>query len=173
MKQLLIIHSYFSPADNLKQIYLDFVTSAKETIRIVDYSFNMVELVDLLNKKQKEGVDVMLILDKSQEGGKSEKVALSKLDKNITVLFGESSKGKIIHDKFTIIDGKAVESGSWNYTEVAGLEDNQIDIIYSRKRALEFTKIFVHIYTRLNHSAKVPYYGEVWHLKSLNVKGLK
>ena len=70
MKQLLIIHSYFSPADNLKQIYLDFVTSAKETIRIVDYSFNMVELVDLLNKKQKEGVDVMLILDKSQEGGK-------------------------------------------------------------------------------------------------------
>lgn len=151
MKTLNFIKTYFSPEDDLNRIYLDLVSKAKKSIYIVDYSFNLVPLVNMLNAKVREGIDVRLCLDKSQSGGDAEKLAIAKMSDELKkhVLFGDSSRGKIIHDKFTVIDGKIVESGSWNYTFVAEEEDNFIDIIKSKQRAKAFTAAFERIYTRL------------------------
>ena len=151
MKTLNFIKTYFSPEDDLTGVYLDLIKKAKKSIWIVDYSFNLTNLVELLNQKLNEGVAIRLCLDKSQSGGLSEKIAIAKMIKGLKqqVVFGNSSKGKIIHDKFTVIDGKIVESGSWNYTFVAEEEDNFIDIIKSKQRAKAFTAAFERIYTRL------------------------
>lgn len=144
-------YTFFSPEDDLKKEFLTLIDSAKRSIYIVDYSFNMVELIELLNKKHKEGLDIKLALDRSQEAVNTEKEALAKLElPKENVLFGESSEHRIIHDKFCVIDGEIVESGSWNYTEVASLEDNFIDIIYSVDRAKKFTEVFNRIYNRLS-----------------------
>ena len=146
------IKTLFSPEDDLNSAYLKLVNNAKSSIHIVDYSFNMVQLVDLLNIKINNDVNVMLVLDKSQSRGNSEKEALSKMNEKLkrNTVFGDSSKDKIIHDKFTVIDNKIVESGSWNYTEVAEEEDNFIDIIKDKKRAFFFNNVFWRIYKRLS-----------------------
>ena len=146
------IKTLFSPEDDLNSAYLKLINKAKNNIHIVDYSFNMIQLVDLLNKKINNGVDVMLVLDRSQRSGSGEKDALMKMNEKLkrNTVFGDSSKDKIIHDKFTVIDGKIVESGSWNYTEVAEEEDNFIDIIKDKKRARAFNKVFWRIFNRLS-----------------------
>jgi phosphatidylserine/phosphatidylglycerophosphate/cardiolipin synthase-like enzyme len=94
----------------------------------------------------------MLVLDKSQSKGNSEKEALAKMNEKLkkNTIFGDSSKDKIIHDKFTVIDNKIVESGSWNYTEVAEEEDNFIDIVRDKKRAMSFDRVFWRIFNRLS-----------------------
>ncbi len=155
MKTLNFIKTYFSPEDDLNRIYLDLVRNAKKSIYIVDYSFNFLPLVNILNAKLRGGIDIKLCLDKSQSGGDSEKLAISKMSDELKhrVVFGDSSRGKIIHDKFTIIDGKIVESGSWNYTFVAEEEDNFIDVIKSKQRAKAFTAAFDRIYSRLIRNA--------------------
>ena len=146
------IKTLFSPEDDLNSAYLKLINKAKSSIHIVDYSFNMIQLVDLLNIKSNNGVNVMLVLDKSQSKGNSEKEALAKMNEKLkkNTIFGDSSKDKIIHDKFTVIDNKIVESGSWNYTEVAEEEDNFIDIVKDKKRAMAFDRVFWRIFNRLS-----------------------
>ena len=146
------IKTLFSPEDDLNSAYLKLINKAKSSIHIVDYSFNMIQLVDLLNIKINNGVDVMLVLDRSQRSGSSEKDALLKMNEKLkrNTVFGDSSKDKIIHDKFTVIDKKLVESGSWNYTEVAEEEDNFIDIVRDKKRAMAFDRVFWRIFNRLS-----------------------
>ncbi len=132
--------TYFSPEDDTLKAFLDFITTAKKKIRIADYSFNLEPLVDLLIKKQKAGVDVQLVLDKSQSAGASEKPEVKQLKAaKVPFVLGTSDKHKIMHNKFTILDDEWVQSGSWNYTNAASDEDNFFDIEHSPSRAAAFT----------------------------------
>lgn len=131
--------TYFSPQDDTLQAFLQFIGRAKKKIRIADYSFNLEPLVDLLIEKQKRGVDVRLVLDKSQSTGVSEKPAIARLEQaKVPFVVGTSEKHKIMHNKFTVIDDEWVQSGSWNYTSAASDEDNFFDIEHSATRAKFF-----------------------------------
>ncbi|HVU59728.1 MAG TPA: phospholipase D-like domain-containing protein [Candidatus Saccharimonadales bacterium] len=132
--------TYFSPQDDTLRAFLAFIQSAGHRIRIADYSFNLDPLVDILIAKQKAGVDVQLVLDRSQSAGVSEKPEIKKLDKSqVPFVVGTSSRHKIMHNKFTIVDDAWVQSGSWNYTNAASDEDNFFDIEHSIDRARVFT----------------------------------
>lgn len=132
--------TYFSPQDDTLQAFLDFISTAKHTIRIADYSFNLIPLVNLLIEKHENHVDVQLVLDKSQSTGTTEKPAIAKLKKaHIPFVVGTSDKHQIMHNKFTILDDAWVQSGSWNYTAAASDEDNFFDIEHSVERAQAFT----------------------------------
>lgn len=132
--------TYFSPQDDTKAVFLNLITSAKKKIRIADYAFNLDPLVELLIKKHRAGVDVKLVLDKSEFETPFEKPEVKKLQKaRVKFVVGTSSKHKIMHNKFTIIDDEWVQSGSWNYTASASDEDNFFDIEHSGDRAKIFT----------------------------------
>lgn len=132
--------TYFSPQDDTLKAFLNFIAKAQKKIRIADYSFNLEPLVELLIEKSHIGVDVMLVLDKSESTAQAEKPAIDKLHKaHIQFVIGTSSKHKIMHNKFTVIDDEWVQSGSWNYTNAASDEDNFFDIEHSADRARFFT----------------------------------
>ena len=132
--------TYFSPQDDTLKAFLDFIATAEHTIRIADYSFNLEPLVQLLANKHKAGVDVKLVLDKSQSAGSTEKPAIAALKKaGVDFVVGTSTEHKIMHNKFTVLDGAWVQSGSWNYTVAASDEDNFFDIEHSVDRANFFT----------------------------------
>jgi phosphatidylserine/phosphatidylglycerophosphate/cardiolipin synthase-like enzyme len=131
--------TYFSPQDDTVAVFLDFIRSAKNKIRIADYSFNLEPLVELLIEKHSQKVDVQLVLDKSQSSGTTEKPAIAKLkEAKISFVVGTSDKHKIMHNKFAIVDDEWVQSGSWNYTAAAADEDNFFDIEHSIDRANVF-----------------------------------
>jgi phosphatidylserine/phosphatidylglycerophosphate/cardiolipin synthase-like enzyme len=132
--------TYFSPDDDTIKAFLNFVQTANKKIRIADYSFNLEPLVQLLIQKQKAGVEVKLVLDKTQAAGPSERPIIEQLKAaNILMMIGTSSLKKIMHNKFAIIDDEWVQSGSWNYTATAAKEDNFFDIEHSPDRAAKFT----------------------------------
>jgi phosphatidylserine/phosphatidylglycerophosphate/cardiolipin synthase-like enzyme len=132
--------TYFSPQDDTLQAFLNFIQTAQKKIRIADYSFNLKPLVELLIEKRKAGIDVQLVLDKSQSEGVTEKPEIKQLRAaKIPFVIGTSDKHQIMHNKFTIIDDSWVQSGSWNYTVAASDEDNFFDIEHSVDRAGFFT----------------------------------
>lgn len=116
---------YFSPDDNVQQAVLDLVSSAAKSIRLADYSFNLVPLVDILIAKQAAGLDIKLVLDKSQAAGSTEKPEVVRIKAaGIPLVIGTSDEHHIMHSKYVVIDGQAVGYGSYNFTKVAEEESN-------------------------------------------------
>lgn len=138
---------YFSPDDTgLVQVITDFVKMATKQILVADYSFNLGPLVDVLIAKHNGGVEVRLVLDKSQAAGKSEIPEVQALKAaGVPMVVGTSDKHKIMHNKFMVIDGEWVEAGSLNYTGTAFLEDNFFFTEHNPEMAQQFAKIFSNI----------------------------
>ena len=131
--------TYFSPDDALDQALLDLVKSATSSIRIADYSFNLIPLVDDLIAKHEAGVDVKLVLDRSQAGGKTERLQLNRLEQaGVPFVEGTSEKHRIMHNKFCVVDNEWVLAGSYNFTSLAESENNYFDIEHSPERAQVF-----------------------------------
>ncbi|MHB8482800.1 MAG: phospholipase D-like domain-containing protein [Nitrospiria bacterium] len=126
MKQLAPgIALYGSPEDDTLAEFLFLLTHATTSIHLADYSFNIMEVVNLLVGKLKSGLDIKLVLDKSQSAGKTEVPEIKAIQAaGIPTVIVESSLHQIMHDKFCIIDGHILQSGSWNYTTAASKENN-------------------------------------------------
>lgn len=125
------IRVWMSPFHDTKQAYLDFVRSAKRSISVNIFGFHIPELTDLLIAKHKAGVKVDIILDHSQAQGKAEAAEIAKLMKaRVPFLIGTSSRhGQLLHLKATVVDERLVEAGSWNYSESASDQLNDLTII--------------------------------------------
>ena len=120
------INLFNSPEDDTQAEFLSLAEGATKSIHLMDYSFNMVPLVNILIAKAKAGVDVKLVLDNSQSKGHTEapEIALIKSTPEIHCVIVESDESQIMHVKSTIFDGHITETGSWNYTAVASKENN-------------------------------------------------
>lgn len=105
--------------------FLAFTQTAQKTLLIADYSFNLPQFETVLPALTAKGVDVRLVLDKSQSSGSTEKPIIASLKASgIDMVIGTSSDHKIMHNKFCIIDSEVSQYGSWNYTVAASDEDN-------------------------------------------------
>jgi phosphatidylserine/phosphatidylglycerophosphate/cardiolipin synthase-like enzyme len=132
--------SYFTPYDDAQTPLVALLQSATKKIRLADYSFNLEPVAQVLIAKHQAGLDVQVVLDKSQSAGSSEVPEVTQLKAaGVPLAIGGSDKGKIMHLKVTIIDDAIVASGSYNYTGTAELEDNFEDIERNVERAAAFT----------------------------------
>lgn len=137
---------YASPDDDLKVPLLKLASSAKETITIADYSFNMDELVPILVSKYNAGVAILMVLDKSQSHGKTEHPVIDQLvQAGIPVVIGESDEHHIMHDKVMVVDREVALYGSYNFTEVAEKEDNYYTIDHETSIAEYFDTVIARI----------------------------
>ena len=128
-----------SPRDDIQSKFLELIGSAQESIYIMIYGFHLPALTDLLIAKHQAGLDVRLILDLSQSKGKAESEEVQKLkDAGLNLIIGTSPVAhQIMHEKETIIDGKRVLSGSWNYSLSAQKQVNHMDFFYSKEMAAD------------------------------------
>jgi len=139
--------TYFSPDDDTQDAFLQFIGTAKKSILIADYSFNLEPLAQLLIQKREAGVDVRLVLDRTQAAGPTERPVIAQLKgAGVPMVVGTSSARKIMHNKFAVVDGKWVQSGSWNYTAAASKESNFFDIEHSPDRASKFTQYWTEMW---------------------------
>lgn len=114
---------YFSRSDPVARILAREIDAAQKTIHVLVYSLTDSALMDALVRAADRGVDVKVVLDKSQSEGNS-----SLADAMVTRL-GEkrvqirSGKGRgSMHEKMAIYDGLTVTLGSFNWT--ANARDN-------------------------------------------------
>lgn len=139
--------TYFAPDDDCEAALLAFVASATHTVRIADYSFNLESLTDTLIRQHAAGLDVQLVLDRSQAAGSSERPIVAELRAaGVPLVVGTSDRHRIMHNKFVIVDDVAVLSGSYNFTHTASLESNYFDIAHNPLRAQAFGAVWQQIH---------------------------
>jgi len=92
------------------------IDQAKANIRVQAYSFTSAPIAKALLNAKKRGVDVQVILDKSQ---KTQRYSSATFFKNVDIPVFIDSRHAIAHDKVMIIDSEKVITGSFNFTKAA------------------------------------------------------
>lgn len=131
----------FSPGRTAKQIILTAIDEAKKSIDIAAYSFTSKPVALAIVYAKLRGVNVRVVADKKANGGKY--TAVTYLANN-HVPVRINNKYAIMHNKFIIIDGNSVQTGSFNYTQSAA-SHNAENVIYLRNRpdiAEKYTREF-------------------------------
>jgi phosphatidylserine/phosphatidylglycerophosphate/cardiolipin synthase-like enzyme len=106
----------FSPRGGATALVIRVVESAKTSIRVLAYSFTSAPIAKALVEAHKRGVDVQVVVDKSQ---KSARYTSATFVANAGIPVRIDSKHAIAHNKVTIVDGHTVQQGSFNYTKAA------------------------------------------------------
>ncbi|AWK15746.1 phospholipase D family protein [Candidatus Fukatsuia symbiotica] len=106
----------FSPSGTALANILNVINSAKSQIYVVAYSFTSKEIATALLTAKKRGVNVQVVVDKKAN---SEKYTAVTFLANQGVAVRLNDKYTIIHNKFIVIDGKTLQTGSFNYSSSA------------------------------------------------------
>lgn len=124
----------FSPDQGATALVIKTIGEARKTIRVAAYSFTSRPIAEALVAAQQKGVDVKLVLDKSQRRGRSSLYAFL-IKSHVPTRI--NARYHIMHNKFMIIDGKIVETGSFNYTKSAEKNNAENVLVVRRNRKID------------------------------------
>lgn len=133
----------FTPDESCDAKLVEFIKSAKQSIDMAIYDLNLDQLAHQLIVSAKK-IHVRIVADRRQSKGSHSLIPLL-IKGGVSVRFGHQ-RG-IMHNKFTVVDGVHVETGSFNYTNHASRanQENQIYLTSPqivRRYAERFEKIW-------------------------------
>jgi phosphatidylserine/phosphatidylglycerophosphate/cardiolipin synthase-like enzyme len=133
------IHPIFSPKGGCTQAVVEQLNSAKRQVLVQAYSFTSTPIARALVDAKRRGVDVQVILDKSQRG---ERYSSATFLANEGVPTYIDPVHKIAHNKVMVIDGQTVITGSFNFTKSAeeGNAENLLVINNAPELALRYAQ---------------------------------
>lgn len=111
-----MIEVAFSPNGGATALVVKTIAGAKKSILVQAYSFTSAQIAKALVEARARGVDVRVILDKSQ---KSERYTSATYLANHGVPVWIDAAHAIAHNKVIVIDGDTVITGSFNFTKAA------------------------------------------------------
>ncbi len=106
----------FSPKQGATELIVKTIAAAKKSIKVTAYSFTSKAIAKALVQASERGVDVKIVMDKSQELEPYSSLFYL-LDNNIAVRINYNYD--IMHNKFMVIDNNILQLGSFNYTWAA------------------------------------------------------
>ena len=131
------VESYFSPGDNPTAAITKTLGEAKKSILVQAYYFTSAPIADALRQAHRRGVDVQVILDKSQP---KQRYTVATFLTNAGIPVYIDSSHAIMHNKIMIVDGQTVITGSFNFTKAAEEKNAEnLVIIHSEEQALRYT----------------------------------
>ncbi len=107
------LQTCFSPGGNCDQVIVGYINSAKKTIDMAIYNLSLKEIHDALAQAKQRGVKIRLVVDREQALGQTSQTP-SLIQEGFQLRYG-SQKG-VMHNKFTLVDGTWLETGSYNYS---------------------------------------------------------
>lgn len=110
------IRACFSPNGRCTNLIVSAIVGAKKSIYVMAYSFTSQPIAEALVAAQHRGVDVQILIDKSQL--KERYSQLSYLSQNGLSIFIDSVQG-IAHNKVMVFDDRFVLTGSFNFSKAA------------------------------------------------------
>ena len=108
----------FSSRDTLGQAVSESLRQAKQQVTLALYGFNNNDLAEELVKLAKKGVVVRVKIDTAKGAEKKTEALISRL-KSGGVAVQTVAPGGRNHNKFAVIDGTRVLTGSYNWTAKA------------------------------------------------------
>jgi phosphatidylserine/phosphatidylglycerophosphate/cardiolipin synthase-like enzyme len=112
------IENAFSPQQGATDLIVKTIGAARHSVRVAAYFFTSWPIADALVQAHRRGVDVKLVLDSHQKFRR----VIDYLDRN-GIAARVNSRYAIMHDKFMIVDGSTLETGSFNFTRAAEFEN--------------------------------------------------
>jgi len=130
----------FSPNGACQEAVVTQISKAQRSIEIAMYSFTSREIAQALVEAKKRQVKVRVILDNAQIKDPYSKSRYL-MGKGINVKF-RLGPG-LMHNKFAVIDGKVLLTGSFNWTASADRKNAEnLLIISSKELAQKYEKQF-------------------------------
>jgi len=106
----------FSPDGGARSLILKTINLAEKSIHVAAYSFTSKPVATALLAAHKRGVDVRVVADaKSNGGGYTAATFLA----NEGVPVRLNAYYAIMHNKFMVVDGRDLQTGSFNFTASA------------------------------------------------------
>ena len=130
------IEVYFSPKGGCTEAVVKALDGAKQSVYVQAYSFTSAPIAKALVDAHKRGVQVRMILDKSQ---RTEKYSSADFVAHAGIPVQIDAKHAIAHNKVMVIDEEAVITGSFNFTKAA--EENNAEnllVIHNKKLAAKY-----------------------------------
>ena len=110
------VRVWFSPDGGCTDAIVAELKAAKKSVRVQAYSFTSAPIAAAVVEAHRRGLDVRVILDKSQ---RSEKYSSAEYLRRAGVPVFIDDSHAIAHNKVIILDGAAVFTGSFNFSKAA------------------------------------------------------
>src|ERR1700685_558560 len=125
---------YFSPNGGCQQAVVSEIKKATQTIDIAMYYLSSRDIALALVKARQNNVRVRIVLDQGQEiesASKSGYLVKHGIEVRYHLGFG------LMHNKFAIIDGKSLITGSFNWTSTAEERNEENLLILTDPSSIE------------------------------------
>lgn len=119
----------FSPARNAKEVVISTILSAKEELLIAAYSITCPDIAKAIVEKHQKGIKVAVVVDKEQNGTAQAGFNACKFLEGEGINVRYSICYAAMHHKFIVVDKKAVQLGSFNYTSSAHMRNAESAIL--------------------------------------------
>lgn len=106
----------FSPSLQAEQAIIRFILDAQASVHVAAYAFTSRPIAQALLDARARGLDVRVVVDKSQASGRYSAAAFLA---NHVVAVRVDGEYQLQHQKVVIVDGVSVETGSYNFTASA------------------------------------------------------
>ena len=124
----------FTPGNNCTKYIVNNLNQAQQSILVQAYNFTSAPIAKALVEAKERGVDVKVILDKSQT---SKRYTIANYLSHNHIPVWIDSKPAIAHNKVMILDGEIVSTGSFNFTKAANNKNAENIISIKDKKLAE------------------------------------
>lgn len=125
---------YFSPNGGCQDAIISEISKAQKTIDIAMYYLTSREIAQELVKAKDRKVSIRIVLDQSQEAqtySKSRYLIKNEIEVRYCICSG------LMHNKFAVIDGKILITGSFNWTPTADQKNEENLLIMTDKELIK------------------------------------
>jgi phosphatidylserine/phosphatidylglycerophosphate/cardiolipin synthase-like enzyme len=124
----------FSPHGGATELVVKTIVGARRSIRMAAYVFTSEPIAAALIEAHHRGVEIRLVVDGKESARGSNaigRVAQSGIEVRADWHYAT------MHDKFIVVDGRAVEEGSFNYTSAAEKRNAENVVVLQNRKVAE------------------------------------
>ena len=92
------------------------IDAAKESLVVANFSFTHADLIAALQRAKDRNVKIRIVFDRAQYAFLKEMAMMVDLGFDVRLSNGKDGQKGVMHNKFVVLDGKLVETGSFNWT---------------------------------------------------------
>jgi phosphatidylserine/phosphatidylglycerophosphate/cardiolipin synthase-like enzyme len=125
----------FSPEEHCDRKIVKFIETAQRSLDIAIFDVNLNSLVKRIIERSKK-IRIRMVVDRIQAKGRYSAVP-KLLAAGIDIRYGHQHGSGIMHNKFIIVDGKMLETGSFNETHHASFFNAENQIYLANPKVVE------------------------------------
>jgi phosphatidylserine/phosphatidylglycerophosphate/cardiolipin synthase-like enzyme len=125
------------------ELVVSWIEPANKSVHVLMFTFTLGNVVDSLIRAKGRGVDVLVVLERDQQANEPTYGTLRAAGIEVR----QDNNPAFMHDKFAVIDGDVVITGSFNWMNSADeVNDENLLVIVSGNASSAFERDFVFVW---------------------------